>query len=376
MVRIVFIDDDPNIHTVLQLTLPDECAVIPATDGKSGLRLVEEEDPDLVLLDIGLPDCDGMVLLRRILGLPGAPPVVMLTASNETEKVVESIKIGALDYIVKPFTPRRILSVVHSALRLHLADRTRTADARFAHIIGSSPAIREVKRRIAMFAPSDSPVLILGETGTGKELVAHTIHDLSARQGEVFVAVNCGAIPDSLMETELFGSEKGAYTDAVTRSGIFERAHRGTIFLDEIGEMSPRHQVKLLRVIEEKSFIRVGGVRSIGSDCRIVTATNRSLQEEVERGTFRGDLFYRISTLPLEIPPLRARKTDIPELARFFLDRYTHGRVDGVALTSAAIEKLLDHDWPGNIRELRNVIERALLFSEGGPLEPRHLFFA
>jgi transcriptional regulator with PAS, ATPase and Fis domain len=228
---------------------------------------------------------------------------------------------------------------------------------------------------IRLYATSTSPVLIVGETGTGKELVARTIHELSARQQEVYLPINCGAIPDTLMETELFGSERGAYTDAITRPGVFERANRGSLFLDEVGEMGLQHQVKLLRVIEDKSFTRVGGVHSVSSDARIIAATNRTLSSAVQNGTFRQDLYYRINTLPLSVPPLRRRKMDIPELARNFVRLYTGNGGGHAVISSSAIEKLVEYRWPGNIRELKNVIERALLFAENGRIDTRHVTF-
>lgn len=381
MVRILFIDDDPHIHTVLRMSLPVECAVIPATDGKRGLALAVEEDPDLVLLDIGLPDIDGMQVLRRILELPSAPPVIIVTASDDTATVVEAIKTGAHDYIVKPFTHDKIETILLAAIRMQLREELPANGAKLHHIIGRSPGIRRVKRLIALYATSNAPVLVVGETGTGKELVARTIHDLSDRRNEVYVPVNCGAIPENLMETELFGAEKGAFTDAVARPGVFERAHLGSLFLDEIGETSLPHQVKLLRVIEEKSFVRVGGVRSTKADVRIIAATNRALGPAVREGSFRKDLYYRVNTLPLSIPPLRARKGDIPDLARAFAERRDaapHGDGSGrgpMSLSSSAIERLTDYDWPGNIRELKNVIERAILFAGAGPIEARHILF-
>lgn len=373
MVRILFIDDDPKIHAVLEMALPGECAVIPAMSGGEGIRLVEEEDPDLVLLDIGLPDMDGMEVLRQILALPSPPPVIMVTARGETETVVEAIKAGAHDYIVKPITREKVYSIVHTAVRVHLTDDPPADESSVCHMIGSSPAMRNVKRLVALYATSHSPVLIVGETGTGKELVAQTIHALSARHGEVYIPINCGAIPETLLETELFGAERGAFTDATTRPGVFERAHRGTLFLDEIGEMPVQQQVKLLRVIEERAFTRVGGIRRIESDVRFIAATNRALSGEVDGGRFRRDLYYRINTLPLSVPPLRSRRADIPELARAFVKAGAGDRP--ASLTSTALEKLMGYRWPGNIRELRNVIERAQLFARGGRIEARHIVF-
>jgi DNA-binding NtrC family response regulator len=375
MVRILFIDDDPNIHIVLRMCLPGECAVIPATDGAQGVRLAQEEDPDVILLDIGLPDIDGMQVLRRILALPAAPPVIMLTATGDTTKVVEAIKIGAHDYIVKPFTHEKVFAILRTAVHVHTGDRQIPDEVVLPRIIGHSPGIRHVKHLIALYATSESPVLILGETGTGKELVARSIHDLSERRREIYVPINCGAIPETLMETELFGSEKGAYTDAVARPGVFERAHRGTLFLDEIGEMTLLNQVKLLRVMEEKSFCRMGGVRTIASDARIIAATNRAVGSAVKTGSFREDLYYRINTLPLSIPPLRRRRVDIPPLVRAFLQTHAARGSAGTSISSSAIEKLIDHDWPGNIRELKNVTERAFLFAGRGQIKARHIFF-
>ena len=370
MVRIVVIDNDPHTHAVLQMSLPRECALLPATTGLQGFRLVEEEDPDVVLLAVELPDADGMQLLPRILELPEAPPVIMMTTRKDTKTIVEAIRIGAHNFISKPVDPGKFLILLQTAVQIAAIRHAVIGDAPMPQIIGSSPAIRRVKDITRRYATSNSAVLIIGETGTGKELVAQSIHDLSKRGNESYVPINCGAIPETLMETELFGSEKGAYTDAVARPGVFERAHRGTLFLDEIGDMLPHHQVKLLRVLEDRSFNRVGGSRTIQSDIRIISATNCDLATAVRNGAFRRDLFYRVSTLPIEIPPLRARRVDIPELTRAFLDKFSEDCGQTLRISSSALEKLIDYDWPGNVRELRNVIERAILFAEDGMIRP------
>jgi len=373
MVRIVVIDNDPHTHAVLQMSLPRECALLPATTGLQGFRLVEEEDPDVVLLAVELPDADGMQLLPRILALPEAPPVIMMTGRKETRAIVDAMRIGAHNFISKPVDPNKFLILLQSAVHIAAIRHAVIGNAPIPEIIGSSPAIRKVKDISRRYSTSNSSVLIIGETGTGKELVAQSIHELSKRGGESYVPINCGAIPETLMETELFGSEKGAYTDAVARPGVFERAHRGTLFLDEIGDMLPHHQVKLLRVLEDRTFTRVGGSRTIQSDVRIISATNCDLATAVKDGSFRRDLFYRVSTLPVEIPPLRSRRTDIPELTRTFLDQFSEDCGRTLKISSSALEKLIEYNWPGNVRELRNVIERAVLFAEDGLIQASHI---
>ena len=375
MVRVLFIDDDPLAHETLRLILPDPYLVESAYTARQGVEAAARGGPDVVLLDINLPDMDGLRALRQIAALPLAPPVVMLTALSEPRVVKESILAGACDYIVKPMEAAEILGTLRVAVAG--ADARRMAageatDALMQGMIGESPGMRELKTLILRYAPSDSPVLVLGESGTGKERAARLIHDASRRRGGPYVAVNCGALTETLLESELFGAEKGGFTDAVSRPGSFERADGGTLFLDEIGEMSPAAQARLLRVIEQKEVTRVGGTRTISLDVRVISATNRNIKEEVPAGRFRADLFYRLGVLPIRIPPLRERRADIPLLAVHFLRQLgkTHP-----AISEEARDRLLAHDWPGNIRELRSVMERAALAADGGEIGPRHLLF-
>jgi DNA-binding NtrC family response regulator len=374
MVSILFIDDDLQAHKTLAHVLPDPYTLLSSYTGRQGIAAASREAPDLVLLDINLPDMDGISALRRIVALPDAPPVVMLTAMREPRLVKEAILAGACDYVAKPYELKELLG----ALRIAVAG----ADARAAAVaaaqevpgglIGESAGMREVKRLILRYAPSDSPVLILGESGTGKELVARSIHGTSRRSSAPFIAINCGALPETLLETELFGAEKGAFTDAVARPGSFEQANSGTLFLDEIGEMAPAAQTRLLRVIEQREVTRVGGVRPVALDVRVVSASNRDLSPSDRGQGFRADLFYRLSVLPIRIPPLRERAEDIPLLAAHFLVRAGE---PPWTLISEARDMLCAHHWPGNIRELRNVMERAALCAENRTIRPRDLIF-
>jgi DNA-binding NtrC family response regulator len=289
--------------------------------------------------------------------------------------VKEALIAGACDYIVKPIDAGELLGTLRTAVTgadTRRAASSENADALMRGLIGESPGMRELKELIRRYAPSDSPVLVLGESGTGKERAARLIHDASRRRDGPCVAVNCGAIPDTLLESELFGSEKGAFTDAVSRPGSFERADGGTLFLDEVGEMSPAAQASLLRVIEQKELTRVGGTHSIPLDVRVVSASNRELKLDMSAGRFRADLFYRLGVLPIRVPPLRDRAGDIPLLAVHFLGQLgTPSRT----LSEGARERLLAHPWPGNIRELRSVMERAVLAADGGEIRPCHLLF-
>jgi DNA-binding NtrC family response regulator len=373
MVSILFIDDDPQAHKTLAHVLPAPYALLSAYTGRQGIEAAAREAPDLVLLDINLPDLDGIAVLRRIAARPAPPPVVMLTALSEPRLVKDAILAGARDYIVKPYDLKELLGTLRTALA--------GADARAAAaaaqdvpggLVGESAGMREVKRLILLYAPSDSPVLVLGESGTGKELVARAIHESSRRRGSPCIAINCGALPETLLETELFGAEKGAFTDAVPRPGSFEQANGGTLFLDEIGEMAPAAQTRLLRVIEQKEVTRVGGVRPVALDVRVVSASNRDIAPKGSGGSFRADLFYRLGVLPIRIPPLRERAEDIPLLAAHFL---AHRGEQPWELSGEARDLLCAHPWPGNIRELRNVMERAALSSEGGTIRARDLVF-
>jgi DNA-binding NtrC family response regulator len=380
MIRILFVDDDPKAQKILSTVLPEPYTVVSALSAAEGLELFAKTDPDVVLLDINLPDRSGLDLLDEIVQRPLAPPVIMLTAFGEIEFVKRAIQAGAYDYILKPYTLDHLegtirRAVENIALRRDYLQSMRiemNTDAWAAgNLVGESRALKELKALIGRFAAGDSPVLIQGESGTGKELAAEAIHRLSPRKGGPFEAINCGAIPENLVEAELFGSEKGAFTDATSRAGCFERADGGTIFLDEIGELPPKAQITLLRVIEFKRVHRVGGTRAIPLNIRILSATNRDLKEEVRTGRFRKDLYYRINVLFLQVPPLRDRDGDISVLCAYFLKAK---RAD-LRIHPRAVEKLLSHSWPGNVRELRNVIERAAVLSDGDEIQARDIQF-
>jgi two-component system response regulator AtoC len=367
MIRVLFIDDDPRAQATLAMILAERYDVLPAYSAAEGLRLLRDQDPDVVLLDIDLPDRDGLSLLEDIAASPAAPPVIMLTGYGKVEFVKRAMQAGAYDFILKDGG----LADLEGALRRAVAN----ADARrlflsapapeaFAGLVGESPAIRELKALLARYAASDAPVLIQGESGSGKELAAAALHRLSPRREGPLVPVNCGAIPESLLESELFGAERGAFTDAVSRAGCFERANRGTIFLDEIGELAPAAQVKLLRVLEGQELTRVGGTCPVRLNVRLVAATNKDLRQQVEKGRFREDLYYRVNVLLLRVPPLRERPEDIPLLAMHLLP-------PGLSLRPEALDRLRAHPWPGNVRELRNVLQRAAVVAEDRVIRAR-----
>ena len=337
---------------------------------------------DLILLDFKLPDGDGLSVLQRVKQTSPDTLVILMTAYSTIESAVEAMKLGAYHYVNKPFNLDEVALLVEKALEtseLRREVRTlRSSQERefsFDAIIGASPAMRQVKALLARVANSPaSTVLLTGETGTGKDLAAKAIHYNSGRSTRAFVNITCSALPEQLLESELFGHERGAFTDArQQKRGLFETADGGTVFLDEIGEMTPALQAKLLRFLEEKTFKRVGGLADLRVDVRVVAATNRNLEDEVKAGKFREDLFYRLQVMPIALPPLRERKGDVPLLAKFYIDRFNQEfrkRVRG--LSAGATEVLQQYGWPGNVRELRNAIERAMLLIEGDLLEPEH----
>jgi DNA-binding NtrC family response regulator len=359
-----------------------------ARSGEEGIRLAEESSPDVAVVDIRLPGLDGLGVLRKLRDVSAGTEVVMMTAHASVASAVEAMKAGAFDYLTKPLDLDEVRVVVDKALahqRMHrelsyLKAREETG-GHTAEIVGESPTIRVLRQQIDRIAALESPeggaptVLIRGETGAGKEMVARAIHYGSPRAKGPFVEINCAAIPSSLLEAELFGYEKGAYTDARTaKPGLFEAADGGTLFLDEIGHMELGLQVKLLKAIEEKSVRRVGGLRPKSFNARIVAATNRDLEAAIAEGSFRPDLYYRIKALTLEIPPLRSRGTDIPLLARHFLDRFTRQYgLPAKRLTPEAEAILLAYSWPGNVRELAHLVERAILLHDGPTIAAEHL---
>src|SRR4051812_47647250 len=372
--QILVVDDEANLRRVLTAQLArDGYEVHAAEDGEEGLALLREHHIDLVITDLRMPRMDGMELLRQALRVDAELPVVMLTAHGTVDNAVEALKTGAFDYITKPFDQAEVRTIVRKALRTRdLADTEATreearegAGARFG-IIGESDPILAVYAILERVADTPTTVLITGESGTGKELVARALHENSSRAERAFIKVNCAAIPKDLMESELFGYERGAFTGAVaSKPGRFELASGGTLFLDEIAEIPVEMQVKLLRVLQESEFERVGGIKTIRVDVRLVAATNRDLKREIASGGFREDLFYRLNVVPMELPALRERVFDIPLLARHFVSKFNERLRKNVSgIEPDAMEKLVAYGWPGNIRELENVLERAILFCD------------
>ena len=368
--RILIIDDEVNILKSLGGICRDEGYQVEcASSGEEGLLKLEGEDFDVLLLDIWLPGIDGLKVLKETLDDNGDLPVIMISGHGTISTAVEAVKIGAFDFLEKPLSMERVLITVEKALfqkRLLMENRElkKRVHSR-PSIVGFSRPMAELKETVKSAAPTDAPVLIRGENGTGKELVARLIHEKSRRSEGPFVAVNCAAIPEGLIESELFGHVKGAFTGAVrTKAGKAEKSHGGTLFLDEIGDMSPAMQAKLLRFLEDKMVEKVGGNRKIPVDIRIVTATNRELERDIEKGDFREDLYFRINVVPLHVPPLRERVEDIPYLAEHFLESAVvdSGRM-GKTISSDAMEKMKSYKWPGNVRELKNIMERLFILS-------------
>ncbi len=381
--KVLIVDDEESVLELLEDVLADEgFQVRRAENGREALDMIARESFDVVLMDIRMPEMDGMEALRRIQEQSRKTGVILMTAYATTDVAIQAMKMGAFDYVLKPFDLDEVVMVIKKAvgvqemagelddLRLQLGQVYQPGT-----IIGSSPAMQEVYKTIGRVAASTATVLIRGESGTGKELVAQAIHFNSNRHQGPLVKLNCAALPESLLESELFGHERGAFTGAVGRkTGLFELAHGGTIFLDEIGEISPATQAKLLRVLQEKEIQRVGGTETLKIDVRIVAATNKNLERAVKEGAFREDLFFRLNVVPIFLPPLRERKEDIPLLAQYFLSKYSREfdkPVTGVS--PEAIRLLNNYAWPGNIRELENVCERAVIMAQGPFILPEHI---
>jgi two-component system nitrogen regulation response regulator NtrX len=369
---ILVVDDEPQILQTVEGILSDEgFEVVTAAEGESAFRLVGEENPDLVLLDIALPGMDGLEVLQELKRQHPTLPVIMISAYGSVENAVKATRLGAYDFIEKPPHADKIVLTVKNALELaRLTEenrRLRQQTAPVREIIGRSPAIQQVREKLLIVAPTNASILITGENGTGKELVARALHYMSRRSHRSFVEVNCAAIPEDLIESELFGHEKGSFTGATSRrQGKFDLAHGGTLFLDEIGDMSLKTQAKILRILEEQRFERVGGSRPIQVDARIVAATNKNLEEEIARGTFREDLYHRINVIPLNVPPLRERREDIPLLAAHFLKELAQeNETPPKTIGPKALEALANLPWPGNVRELKNFIWRLAILSPG-----------
>jgi len=381
--RILVVDDESNARNALAEILKEEgYAVETAADGFKGLARYQEFSPDLVLTDLKMPGMDGVQLLSKVRETEESLPVIVMTAFGSVDTAVSAMRAGALDYLTKPINADELLLVIGRALeqvrlrreanelRQQLAERYH-----FDNVVGSSPRMQQVFKVVSQVAPSRATVLLTGESGTGKELVAAAIHHRSPRAGGPFVRLHCAALAESLLESELFGHEKGAFTGADRRrEGRFEQANGGTLFLDEIGEISPSTQVKLLRVLQEHEFERVGGNETIQVDTRVIAATNRDLRAMVAEGSFREDLYYRLNVINIALPSLRERSSDIPALATHFLRRFAAENGKKVErISDAALARLVGYSWPGNVRELENVIERAVVLAENGVVEPAHL---
>ncbi len=374
--RILVVDDEAAIRDSMRMILEYEgYECLGAATGEDGVATVGRESVDLVFLDIKMPGMDGLETLGRMRGVAPDLPVVMISGHGTVSTAVEATKLGAFDFIEKPLATERILVTIRNALgfsRLHDENRTLLRAAESRHeMIGSSAGLRDVLDAVRRAAPTNATVLVRGESGVGKELVARAIHRNSLRARERFVQVNCAAIPDDLIESELFGHEKGSFTGATEKQiGKFELADRGTIFLDEIGDMSLKTQAKVLRVLQEGEVERLGSSRTLKVDVRVIAATNKDLDEEQERGTFREDLFFRLSVIPIYVPPLRERVDDIPALVRHFADLFSReNNFRPKRFTAEAMSTLQRHRWRGNVRELRNTVERLIIMSPGDVID-------
>jgi DNA-binding NtrC family response regulator len=376
MRKILIVDDEVSVRDSLRMIFKKDYQVIMAGSAEEAIIKVKSEEPDLIFLDIIMPEKDGMQALKEIRGMHPQIPVIMLTATKTLKTAVEAMKLGAYDYITKPFDVEELKLIAQKALEsrdLRRENRRLQGEVEeryhFDNIIGKSKEMRDIYATIRQIAEKNSTVLIHGESGTGKELVARAIHYNSHRKNKPFVAVNCAAIPETLIESELFGHEKGAFTDAQTRRiGHFELADQGTLFLDEVSELILPTQAKILRALQERDFVRVGGGKTISVDVRLISATNKNLEELMARGAFRSDLFYRINVVPVTIPPLRKRKEDILLLAKHFLDK--HAGVGKKKISPEAMDILIAYDWPGNVRELENIIERIVVLTTSDTITP------
>lgn len=380
MKTILVIDDEQSIRESLKGILQDEgYRPVFAESGEDGLNLLREESPDLILLDIWLPGIDGLETLRRIRADLPEQLVIMMSGHGTIETAVKATKLGAYDFIEKPLSLEKVLLCVENAFKVgQLVEENRSLKQKMAKdcdMIGQSEAISSLKEQIAIAAPTSGWVLITGENGTGKELVARASHNLSKRRAKPFVEVNCAAIPEELIESELFGHEKGAFTGATAmRKGKFDQAHEGTLFLDEIGDMSLKTQAKILRILQEQKFERVGGNRAIEVDVRVIAATNKDLEDEIAQGNFRQDLYYRLNVLPFHVPPLRDRCDDIPLLVQHFLTHFCNQEGRQIkTMEPAALDTLMNYSWPGNVRELKNLVERLVIMIQQDTITRAHL---
>lgn len=381
--RILLIDDEARVRTSLKMVLEPLYETLQAADAQEGLALFRKQGPDLVLLDVILPGIDGLAVLQTLRAENKNVPVIMLTGTKSVKTAVDAMKLGAADYLSKPFDVEELRIVVDRALNSQALEReVKQLRAQvvqryaFHNLIGKSPCMQEIYAKIEQVADSRTTVLITGESGTGKELVAKALHYNSSRKDRPFIALNCAALPETLIESELFGHEKGSFTDATARRiGQFELANSGTLFLDEIGDLSPMTQAKLLRVLQEREFTSIGGTQPIKVDVRIIAATNKNLDDLVRKNQFREDLYYRINVISLYLPPLRERGEDVPLLAKHFLaKRVEEEKRPPIEFAKDALELLTRYPWPGNIREMENVIEQAFIWSQNAAqVTPEHL---
>ena len=368
--RVLVIDDEAAIRDSLRMILEyEDYQFVGAASGQEALDVVKRERPDIVLLDIKMPGMDGMEVLRKLRALDEGLPVVMISGHGNTATAVEAIRSGAIDFLDKPLSSERVIVTLRNVLRQsELSSENRdlkvAMESRY-ELVGQSPALRNVLEAVTRAAPTNATVLLLGESGVGKELVARTIHRNSPRSGQRFVQVNCAAIPEELIESELFGHEKGSFTGATEKQvGKFEQADRGTIFLDEVGDMSQKTQAKVLRVLQEQEVERLGSARTIKVDVRVIAATNKNLEDAISRGEFREDLFFRLNVIPIVVPPLRERREDIPRLVQHFAKRTAEEHnLKPKRFDQAAMDALQRYRWRGNIRELRNTVERLLIMT-------------
>ena len=376
--QILVVDDEERIRQSLNGILKDEgYEVLEAKDGAQALKQVETDPPELILLDIWMPGMDGMEVLERVKGQIPNLPVIMISGHGNIELAVKAVKLGAYDFIEKPLSLEKVLLTVNNALLFSKLEQENQALRQEVQkkyeIVGNSPGIQQLKEQIKIVAPTNGWVLINGENGTGKELVARGIHTLSLRADRSFVEVNCAAIPEELIESELFGHEKGSFTGALTKKrGKFDLANEGTIFLDEIADMSLKTQAKILRILQEQKFERVGGTEMIYVDVRVIAATNRDLKEEIQKGKFREDLYYRLNVIPIGVPPLRDRETDIPLLVDHFIAEFcVENNKELKKISQEAMNLLVTYSWPGNVRELKNIVERMVIMTRGGVIEAK-----
>src|SRR5438270_574632 len=379
MPTILIVEDEAKMRRLLELNLgEDGLSTLSAGDAESGLKLLRENTVDLVVTDLKLPGMNGLEFLQAIKRQNAALPVVVMTAFGSVETAVDAMKAGASDYVLKPFSLTEMRMVIRKELDVHnLREENRSLrevlGKRYAHpnVVARSQKMQEVLATVDRVARTNSTVLLGGESGVGKDLIARAIHEKSRRAAGPFIKINSSAIPENLLESELFGYEKGAFTGATaSKPGKFELADKGTLFLDEIGDVPPAIQVKLLRVLQEREFERLGGTRTIKVDVRLIAATNRDLREALEQGTFREDLYYRLNVVPIDIAPLRERKEDIPDMVNLFVSRFAGESGKGIeGISPQAMQMLVNYHWPGNVRELQNIVERACALSKAAMLD-------